>query len=322
MKHLILILISIIALTGSTHAQLKSDLAGNIIKGSETPKTHPVSINDFSFQASESSNGLIGAQRTNPGVAFLSSAILPGSAQAANGKWVRAGVYLATEAFSIFYYINRTNVAKDQERAYEAFTHKKWSVVAYADWLIGYYDNNGINHSKLEELRTMVTDANGGMGPNFTDTRNDWNEIDIKVLQEIERASPLICGSCNSGNKFSHVLPSYGSQQYYELISKYYQFEGGWSDFYVENVAMSNPNYDYLYDNKGILASELFLSGVERADRFNNNYRRAGNILNVLVINHVVSAFDALFTVKLKNARLQASADMMRADSFSLTLHF
>ncbi|HAW78983.1 MAG TPA: hypothetical protein DCX27_04225, partial [Balneola sp.] len=74
--------------------------------------------------------------------------------------------------------------------------------------------------------------------------------------------------------------------------------------------------------NKGDLASPLFLLGAERADRFNNNYRRAGNILNLLVINHVVSAFDALFSVQLKNARVQASADMMRADSFSLTLHF
>ncbi len=201
-------------------------------------------------------------------------------------------------------------------------THKEWSVVAYSDWLVGYYDNNEISHPRLEELRTMVNGANGGTGPNFTDTRNDWNEINIKLLQEIERATPLVCGTCDSGNKFSHVLPSYGSQQYYELISKYYQFEGGWSDFYAENVAINNPNYNYLYDNKGALASEYFLLGVERADQFNNNYRRAGNILNVLLINHVVSAFDALFTVKLKNAQLQASADMMRADSFSLTLHF
>jgi hypothetical protein len=274
-----------------------------------------LSINDFSFQ--QSSNGFINAQQTVPGVAFLSSAILPGSAQAANGKWARAGIYLAVEAFSIFYYINRNNVAKDQERAYEAFTHQEWSVVAYSQWLIGYYDNNGLSHDKLDQLRTMV----GGLDPDFSDTRNDWNRVNINLLQEIERETDLVCGTCGSGD-FSHVLPAYGSQQYYELISKYYQFEGGWSDFYAENVAVNNPNYDYLYDNKGDLASPLFLLGAERADRFNNNYRRAGNILNLLVINHVVSAFDALFSVKLKNAQVQASANMMRPDSFSLTLHF
>lgn len=315
MKNLVLILVISALFTGVNFAQLKSDLSGKIIKVEDLPAERDLSIKDFSFQ--QSSNGFINAQQTVPGVAFLSSALLPGSAQAANGKWARAGIYLAVEAFSIFYYINRNNVAKDQERAYEAFTHQEWSVVAYSQWLIGYYDNNGLSHDKLDQLRTMV----GGLDPDFSDTRNDWNRVNINLLQEIERETDLVCGTCGSGD-FSHVLPAYGSQQYYELISKYYQFEGGWSDFYAENVAVNNPNYDYLYDNKGDLASPLFLLGAERADRFNNNYRRAGNILNLLVINHVVSAFDALFSVKLKNAQVQASANMMRPDSFSLTLHF
>ena len=315
MKNLFLLLVLLTLSSNFIFAQLKSDISGNLVKIAEPTVQRNISISDFSYQPT--SDGFKNTLQTKPGIAFLSSAILPGSAQAANGKWARAGIYLATEAFSIFYYINRTNVAKDQEQAYKAFTHKEWSVVAYSQWLIGYYDNNGLSHDKLNQLRATVD----GLDPDFTDTRNDWNRVNITLLQEIERQTELICGSCGSGD-FSHVLPPYGSQQYYELISKYYQFEGGWSDFYAENVAVNNPNYDYLYDNKGDLASPLFLLGAERADRFNNNYRRAGNILNLLVINHVVSAFDALFSVQLKNARVQASADMMRADSFSLTLHF
>lgn len=321
MKKLLFVIISSFVLGTSINAQLKSDLTGIIVKPAPEKAVAPLSISDMAYQPSDNGSGFINAQRTNPGVAFLSSAILPGSAQAANGKWARAGIYLATEAFSIFYYINRNNVAKDQEQAYEAFTHQNWSVVAYAEWLVGYYDNNGVTHPQLENLRNMVNSANGGQGPNFTDTRNDWDQINIRLLQQIERDTPLICGTCGDGN-FSHVLPAYGSQQYYELISKYYQFEGGWSDFYSENVAVANPNYDYLFDNRGTLTSDFFKQGVEMADRFNNNYRRAGNILNLLVINHVVSAFDALFSVKLKNSRIQGSANMLRADSFSLTLHF
>ena len=316
MKHLIFILISIIVLSGATHAQFKSDLAGNIVKSSEAPKTNPISI--FSFQNSESNNGLISAQRTNPNVAFLSSAILPGAAQAANGKWARAGIYLATEAFSVFYYINRTNAAKTQERRYKAFANREWSVVAYAQWLVEYSRTNNINNG-WQQLAAIVD----GVKPNFGNTQSDWDVVNnIGLIQSIEQNSPIICASCNPGNKFSHLLPAYGSQQYYELISKYYQFEGGWSDFYSENIADPNSNYNFQYDNNGSLASDFFFLGASRADRFNNNYRRAGNILNLLVINHVVSAFDALFTVKLKNARIEPSANMMRADSFSLTLHF
>ena len=315
MKNLSSLVLLLFLSSNLAFGQFRTDLTGNILKIEDRPIAKDVSIEDFSFQPN--SNGFKGTLQTQPGLAFLSSAILPGTAQAANGKWARAGIYLATEAFSIFYYINRTNVAKDQEQAYEAFTHKEWSVVAYSQWLIGYYDNNGLSHDKLNQLRAMVD----GLNPDFSDTRNDWNRVNINLLQEIERETELVCGSCGTGD-FSHVLPAYGSQQYYELISKYYQFEGGWSDFYAENVAINNPDYNYLYDNEGDLASPLFLLGAERADRFNNNYRRAGNILNLLVLNHVVSAFDALFSVKLKNARVQASADMMRADSFSLTLHF
>ncbi len=296
-------------------AQLKTDLQGSVIKISEDVQ-QPVSISDFQYQPSDQ-GGLIGALQTQPGLAFLSSAIIPGTGQAANGKWARAGIYLATEAFSIFYYINRTNKAREQEQAYEAFTHREWSVVAYSQWLVAYYDNNGLSDPKVEQLRNMVA----GLNPDFTDTRNDWAKVDINLLQRIERDTELICGSCPSGN-FSHVLPAYGSQQYYELISKYYQFEGGWSDFYAQNVAQNNPNYNYQYDTNGSFASDFFFLGADRAARFNNNYRRAGNILSLLVVNHVVSAFDALFTLKLKNAKLQANADLTRADTFSVTLHF
>lgn len=317
MNRQLLILIIIFLFPEVSFGQAKSDLAGAIIKKTNSSPQAPLSIKDFSYDASNDNVGFLNAQRTKPGVAFLSSALIPGSSQAANGKWVRAGIYVATEAFSIFYYINRTNAAKDQERRYEAFANSEWSVIAYSQWLIGYYDNNGLNHPRLGELRSMVQ----GQTPDFTNSTNDWSKVDLRLLQSIERNTPLICGSCGSGN-FSHVLPAYGSQQYFELISKYFQFEGGWSDFYAENVAGNNPSYNYQYDNDGDFASMLFLLGAERADQFNNNYRRAGNILNLLVINHVVSAFDAFFSVKLKNARLEASADMLRADAFSLTLHF
>lgn len=318
MKQWLLILIYSTVLSTISFAQLKSDLAGNILKPTKTTTSAPLAISDFSLQPSETGNGFIHAQRTKPGVAFLSSAIVPGTAQAANGKWARAGIYLATEAFSIFYYINRTNTAKEQERRYQSYANSEWSVVAYAQWLVGYYDNNpAASNPQIEDLRTMVS----GLTPDYTDTRNDWDRVNIGLLQSIERNTPLICGSCGNGD-FSHVLPAYGSQQYYELISKYYQFEAGWSDFHAQNVAGNNPDYNYQYDNTGKFASDFFLLGASRADRFNNNYRRAGNILNLLLINHVVSAFDALFTVKLKNAQLEPSANMMRADSFSLTLHF
>ena len=309
-----LVILSFFALisTQLVHAQVKSDMAqySVITEKNQSVDSAPLSIRDFSYQPNNSQNGFTNVLQTKAGVAFVSSAILPGSAQAANGKWIRAGVYLATEAFSVIYYLNRTNTAKKQEQAYQNFVHENWSVVSYASWLVEYYENNGLSHTRLQELKNQLNGAQA----DYSDTRNDWSKVDINLLQTIERSTDLVCGSCSSGN-FSHVLPAYGSQQYYELVSKYYQFEAGWKDF-------SPQNYSYQYDTNGQFASDLFFSGADRADKFNTNYRVAGNILSLLVVNHVVSAFDALFTVKLKNARLQVDADLMRADAFSLTVHF
>ncbi len=311
-----LAILLILSIPESLFGQLKSDLQGSITKlEKETPKK-PLSVEDFSYRPDLSANGFINAQQSSPGLAFLSSALIPGSNQAANGKWARAGIYLATEAFSIFYYINRTNTAKDQERLYEAYANREWSVLAYAEWLVNYSSEHGLDNN-WETLQANIA----GKSPDFSNTTNDWGKVNLALLQSIEKRTALVCGSCSSGN-FSHTLPAYGSQQYYELISKYYQFEGGWSDFYSQNVANNNPDYNYLYDNNGVFASDFFFTGVDMAARFNDNYRRAGNILNLLVINHVVSALDALFSVKLNNNRLQAQANMFRADAFSVTLHF
>lgn len=315
MKKLVLVTLLSIFLIQLAKAQLKSDLGNylTIKEKSSVAEQAPLSIRDFSYQSNADENEIKNLMQTQPGIAFLSSAILPGSAQAANGKWVRAGIYLATEAFSIVYYLNRTQTAKDQEQAYENFVHENWSVVSYAKWLVQYYETNGLSNNDLQQLKNQVNGAQA----DFSDTRNDWDKVDISLLQSIERKTPLVCGSCSNGN-FSHVLPAYGSQQYYELVSKYYQFEAGWRDFNPQTI----NNYNFQYDTNGSFASPLFFLGAKKADEFNNNYRRAGNILSLLVVNHVVSAFDALFTIKLKNARLQGDADLMRADAFSLTVHF
>jgi hypothetical protein len=66
----------------------------------------------------------------------------------------------------------------------------------------------------------------------------------------------------------------------------------------------------------------LFYQGRDRAQQFNENYRAAGNILTLLVVNHVVSAFDALFTVQLKNSRIETNTNLMKNEQFSVTWHF
>jgi hypothetical protein len=190
--------------------------------------------------------------------------------------------------------------------------------VAYSQWLVNYSAVHGLNNG-YETLASQVS----GLTPNFTDSRSDWRRVDINILRNVERLTPYIYAA-GRGSNFSHLLPNYGSQQYYELISKYYQYQPGWRDWY--NQVTMGPenieNYIYMWNGQD-QPFGLFYEGRDRAQQFNDNYRTAGNILKLLVVNHVVSAFDAYFTVRVKNTRLETQTNLMNPTrSVSLILHF
>lgn len=287
-----------------------------------------IHISDFRYQNNFPSIGsILEAPRTNPGVAFLASALVPGAGQAANGKWVRAGIYFTTEVVGLIYHFDRNALAKRQEEAYEQFTHENWSVVAYAQWLVQYSDANNLSQADLSNLRNMVYNSNNRpIAPSWGNTPNDWGKVDINILHNVENETPFIFED-RYGSIFSHELPTYGSQQYYELISKYYQFQSGWQDFYNVVINSDHANYDpnhtffYGWDGQD-LPNTMFYQGRDFAQEFNDNYRTAGNILKLLLVNHVVSAFDALFTVQLKNSKIETNTNLMKMEQFSLTWHF
>jgi hypothetical protein len=334
MKKLALISLVFSLLPLSISAQVVSDFSNDIFKEVEVqkPEASKLHISDFSYQGGYSKNGsgILEASRTKPFVAFAASALVPGAGQAVNGKWARAGVYFAIEAVGIIYHLDRNAQARRQEKAYEAFTHENWSVLAYAEWIVEYSQANGLNNG-WQDLQAQIE----GENPDFSNTTNDWKKVDIKLLHQVEKETPFVFNTpsgcapseCKRGSEFSHELPEYGSQQYYELISKYYQFQSGWQDFYNVTVNMNSnqydPNHSFRYGWLGMdEPNALFYEGRDRAQEFNDNYRAAGNILKLLVVNHVVSAFDALFTVQLKNSRIESNTNLLKMEQFSLTWHF
>jgi|TARA_R100000388_G_C7244788_1_gene164113 hypothetical protein len=325
MKKLTFIWLTMTLLPMAMSAQVVSDFSNGIFKKAEIQKSTEADlhISDFSYQSefSSSRSGVLEASRTKPFVAFTASALVPGAGQALNGKWARAGVYFAIEAAGIIYHLDRNAKARRQEKAYEAFTHKNWSVLAYAEWLVEYSQANGLDN----DWQTLQANIEG-QDPDFSNTTNDWGKVNINLLHQVENQTPFVFEN-KLGIEFSHTLPEYGSQQYYELISKYYQFQAGWQDFYNVSINMSSPNYDpnhtFFYGWQGRdEPNTLFYQGRDRAQTFNDNYRAAGNILKLLLVNHVVSAFDALFTVQLKNSRIESNTNLMKMEQFSLTWHF
>ncbi len=247
-------------------------------------------------------SGFMHTLSTNPGYAFLASAVIPGLGQAANRQWWKTALFVAVEATAIGVYIHRENRGRDGERYYEEFGNENWSVVAYAQFLV---EKHGNQHGK--SFRDLLTDEGinlyrdgedpfGGIQPAF-DINVDWDIININALRQAERNSFY-----GTGFAFSHDLPDYGSQQYYELMSKYFQFGPGWREWFH-----NDPGRFSIDD--GIMPEQFWYHAQVGFD-FNDDLSVARNMLTLLVTNHFVAAFDAYFTQKLRAARMQPTASM------------
>jgi len=241
------------------------------------------------------------------GWALFSSAVIPGSGQAANKKWVRAGLYFLAEAVMIGVYLKGTHDAKVEERRYKYFANNNWSIVNYAQWLVEYHEQNNLSNKYVDDLEQHIQGKTAAYNPN-----SDWSKIDIELLRNVERNTPFVYPE-HIGNNFSHVMPDYGSQQYYELISKYYQYGPGWNDFATQ--------YQLNWDGSGM--PENFILGARLANDFNDSYRLAGNMVSFLILNHIVSAFDAYLTVKIKNRKLETETNLLHPHrTVTLKFHF
>ena len=278
-----------------------------------------VTMDDFRYRSSTVARDGSAApwqlMQQKAGVAMLGSALIPGLGQAANRKWIRAGAYLAADALLLAVHFTSLNQARDRERRYEQFANSNWSVVTYAQWLVDYNEQNNIPNPRIDELRQQVEGVNPAYNP-----EEDWRIVDIELLRAVERET-LYFSPDGPGNPFSHVLPDYGSQQYYELISKYYQYGPGWNDFGQDRTGGSLDDL-YLLAWDGSDMPFNFFQGADLAERFNDKYRLAGNMVSLLVLNHVVSAFDALFTVRFNNSRMETETNLFKARQFTLRYHF
>jgi hypothetical protein len=87
---------------------------------------------------------------------------------------------------------------------------------------------------------------------------------------------------------FTHHLPGFKTQQYYEMIGKYDQFQYGWTDT------------DY---NSGLSASPHRDAYLSMRNDANNKFDAARNFAIVAIANRVVSAFDAALSAHRLNKR-------------------
>lgn len=95
-------------------------------------------------------------------------------------------------------------------------------------------------------------------------------------------------------DSFSHGLHEQKDQQYYEMIGKYDQFNYGWADTDASLIAKEIP-YWRDYPSARRLHYEI------RRDASNKAFKNATTSVSIAILNHIVSALDAAWSVSRHN---------------------
>ncbi len=204
--------------------------------------------------------------RKSPLLAAFMSAAVPGAGEVYAGRWWRGLAHFGLEVTAWYFYLHYDHRGDKQTAFFENYADTHWSVVDYVIWLNEYWGGD-ISYLTDESLPP-------------------WERVDWGEINEFERSIP----------QFSHTLEPYGTQQYYELIGKYPQYNRGWKD--------SEPHEDVdLETGTGVANPGLYFTEVSDMFRFysgergyaNTLYARAHTAAIAVFLNHFISAFHAAF---------------------------
>jgi hypothetical protein len=216
------------------------------------------------------------ARRKSPWLAAGMSLVLPGSGEFYAESYWKSALFLAVEVgtWALAYHFDKKG--DRQTDFFQGYADQHWSVVQYATYTI----NNLIPADQRQSYYDRVIIPGTASLP-------PWDRVNWDALNSMER---------EIGGFYSHTLPRYGEQQYYELIGKYPQFNQGWDD---ANLSLP-ADYFVIKDN---LTQRYLYYSAERG-KANDYYRNATTFVTVAVVNHVISAIDAAWSVSSYNRNL------------------
>ncbi|MFN3135236.1 MAG: DUF5683 domain-containing protein [Candidatus Kryptonium sp.] len=218
----------------------------------------------------------------SPLKAGLLSAVIPGGGQFYTKSYLKSALFFTAEVALWVVYFSYTKKGDEQTIRFKQYADENWSVVDYAEWMNQWMTKYGTPDAPIIRITPDLS-------------LKPWQRVDWSRLNEAERYISRLSGG------FSHTLPFYGEQQYYELIGKYHQYAPGWNDFdrnfVPENVSELKPTPKF----------KFYSSERGKANDF---YSIATTSAFVLVANHVLSAVDAVITAMLSNRKLKTETNL------------
>ncbi len=235
-------------------------------------------------------------EKKSPLKAAFFSAVIPGTGEWYAEAYKSAIGFFTAEIVLVGSYLYFDKDAANKEKAYQKVANdpaKGWSVRKYADYLIYWAeDSGGGQDQKAKDLAVALKNKING-DPNMTPGNREW----WTELNSLEREMTFTFGG---GAKFSHVLPGYDSQQYYELIGKYEQFMPGWYD-YDNSLPMSHMQF----------LTPAFRSYRDSRTRANEMHNLASTFAVLTLVNHTVSAVNAAMQARLHTDQVKLSLNSL-----------
>lgn len=215
----------------------------------------------------------------NPGKAMLLSAIIPGAGEMYAGENLKAAIFFAVEVAAwtgVIYYYGK---GKDKEDEFMTFADANFDENAYRQYEYNLAQN-------AQQWNPEATD--------FTGTIEEWTDLEWdEKITYLPREG------------FTHELPTQEDrarnwsmdQQYYEMIGKYiHQFGFGWADMF--DTDPGSPYYNG--------TSTLSLTYMDMRHDSNTLLKISTWGYNIALLNHVASALDASFSVRVMKRKAQA----------------
>jgi hypothetical protein len=204
--------------------------------------------------------------------AAVYSALIPGTGEFYAGSFWKGALFAGLEiaAWTTHFVYDAKGSDKDIEMRNYADAH--WSEKKYWSWLYykGGLDDLVMNMPEYQNLNYTVS------------LDHDGNPIIQDYSAEVADNLRFLEDALNH----THRLPETKTQQYYEMIYKYLtQFGNAWDDA---------TDFDFSY--KDHLTSRMLFYRNLRND-MNHFFDVATTASNVILLNHVLSALDAAWTV-------------------------
>lgn len=211
----------------------------------------------------------------SPYLGAIFSGLLPGAGEFYSKHYLKAGIFFAIEAGLWIAYSTFQKKGNDQTDKFQNFANSNWSVNKYAQWLV---DQQFPGYGAITDPQTT----------NLNELRRQLNIVEAQ--------------------NFSHQLPPYGEQQYYELIGKYQNFVPGWADADLSFVNRNNYN---------TYKTTMFINYSFDRQKANDYFNQGSTALTVIIFNHILSAADGAWSVTMFNKDLKIKTGMHLENKYS-----